>query len=81
MGSKAKKPFPVGKTGRASKCPELVHADLCGPMSTKSLGGSQYFLLFTYDFSCMSWVYFLENKPEAFDSFKKFKTLVENSKF
>ena len=54
-----------------------MHADLCGPMSTKSVGESRYFLLFTDDFSRMSWFYFLENKFEAFGSFKKLKTLVE----
>ena len=72
MGSKAKT-FPVGKAWRASKCLELVHADLRGPMSTKSPSGSQFFLPFTDDFSRMSWLYFLENKSEAFGSFKKFK--------
>lgn len=72
-GKQSKKPFPVGN----SKCLELIHADLCGPMNTISLGGSRYFLLFTDDFSRMSWVYFLENKSEAFGRFEKFKALVE----
>ena len=76
-GKQSKKPFPVGKVWRASKCLELVHADLCGPMNIESLGGSRYFLLFTDDYSRMSWVYFLENKSEAFERFKKFKALVE----
>lgn len=51
--------------------------DLCGPMKIESLGGSRYFLLFTGDFSRMSWVYFLKFKSEAFENFKKFKTFVE----
>ncbi|KAH0711345.1 hypothetical protein KY289_007304 [Solanum tuberosum] len=45
---------------------------------TKSLGGSRYFLLFTDDYSRMSWVYFLENKSETFEKFQVFKALVEN---
>ena len=44
-GKQSKNPFPMGKAWRASKCLELIHADLCGPMNTKSLGGSRYFLL------------------------------------
>ena len=48
-----------------------------GPMNTKSFGGSQYFLLFTDDYSRMSWVYFLKLKSETFDNFWKFKALVE----
>ncbi|KAG8480416.1 hypothetical protein CXB51_025059 [Gossypium anomalum] len=50
-----RKSFPVGKAWRATECLELIHADLCGPMQTESLGGSCYFLLFTGDYSRMSW--------------------------
>lgn len=53
-GKQTRKSFPIGKAWRASKCLELIHADLCGPMQTKSLGGSCYFLLFTDDYSRMS---------------------------
>lgn len=76
-GKHSRASFPVRKAWRASKCPELVHADLCGPMKTESLGGSRYFLLFTDDYSRMRWVYFLKFKSEAFENFKKFKALVE----
>ncbi|KAA0066378.1 retrovirus-related Pol polyprotein from transposon TNT 1-94 [Cucumis melo var. makuwa] len=37
-GKQTRKSFPIGKALRASKCLELIHADLCGPMQTKSLG-------------------------------------------
>lgn len=76
-GKQCRGSFPVGKSWRASDCLELVHADLCGPMKTESLGGSRYFLLFTDDFSRMSWVYFLKMKSEAFENFRKFKVMVE----
>ena len=72
-----KHPFPVGKSWRASTILQLVHADLCGPMQTESFGGSRYFLLFTDDYSRMSWVYFQQNKSETFDNSKKFKAYVE----
>ena len=35
-GKQTMKSFPVGKTKRASHFLELIHADLCGPMQTKS---------------------------------------------
>ncbi|KAK9157521.1 hypothetical protein Scep_004095 [Stephania cephalantha] len=76
-GKQTRKSFPSGKAWRASKCLELIHADLCGPMQTKTFGGSRYFLLFTDDFSRMSWVYFVESKSETFERFQKFKALVE----
>ena len=77
LGKQSRKSFPIGKSWRASQCLELVHADLCGPMNTEYFNGSCYFLLFTDDYSRMSWVYFPKLKFEAFEYFKKFKALVE----
>ncbi|KAG7576575.1 Ribonuclease H-like superfamily [Arabidopsis thaliana x Arabidopsis arenosa] len=77
FGKQTRKSFPIGQARRATQCLEIVHADLCGPMQTTSLGGSRYFLMMTDDYSRMSWVYFLESKGEAFEMFKKFKALVE----
>ena len=76
-GKQNKNSFPVGKSWRASSCLELVHADLCGPMSVESLGGSRYFLLFTDDYSRMICVYFLKFKSETFENFKKYKCFIE----
>ncbi|KAL4312806.1 hypothetical protein GQ457_01G025220 [Hibiscus cannabinus] len=76
-GKQTRKSFPVGKAWRASKCLKLIHADLCGPIQTEPLGGSHYFLLFTDDYSRMSWVYFLTNKSETFENFQRFKAMVE----
>lgn len=42
-GKHSKRPFPSGKAWRATTPLELIHVDLCGPMNTKSLGGSKYF--------------------------------------
>ena len=76
-GKQTRASFPTGKAWRASKILELLHADLCGPMSTSSLGGSKYFLLIIDDYSRFSWVYFLSEKSEAFERFKIFKIMVE----
>nr|GFB35913.1 retrovirus-related Pol polyprotein from transposon TNT 1-94 [Tanacetum cinerariifolium] len=77
LDKQAKKSFPVGNSRRATEVLELVHADLCGPMKSESLSGSKYFLLFTNDFSIMSWVYFLQLKSETFKKFKIFKAFTE----
>ncbi|KAL4035058.1 hypothetical protein IC575_003732 [Cucumis melo] len=76
-GKQTRKSFPIGKAWRASKCLELIHAGLCGPMQTKSFGRSFYFLIFIDDYSRMSWIYFLESKSETFEKFKHFKAKVE----
>ncbi|KZV28520.1 hypothetical protein F511_15600 [Dorcoceras hygrometricum] len=72
-----RKSFPKQSLSRAIKPLQLVHADVCGPIKPQSFGKSCYFVLFIDDFSRKTWVYFLKYKSEAFDAFKKFKTLVE----
>ena len=61
-GKQSRRSFPSGTSWRASEQLELVHADVCGPMQTSSLGGNRYFLLFTDDYTRMNWVYFLKFK-------------------
>lgn len=76
-GKKTRRSFPTGQAYRARDRLELVHMDLCGPMSMDSLGGSRYFMLLIDDFTRYNWVYFLTHKSEALECFKGFKTLVE----
>eukprot|EP00253_Pinus_taeda_P020973 PITA_20973 len=70
--------FPSGKSIRAKTTLDIVHSDLCGPMQTPSLAGSQYFLTFIDDFTRKAWVYFMKKKSEVFENFQNFKALVEN---
>lgn len=50
---------------------ELLHMDLCGPISIESLKGSKYILVIIDDFSRFTWVSFLREKNEAFKEFAK----------
>jgi hypothetical protein len=56
---------------------QLVHSDLCGPLSSPSFPGCKYFITFIDDFSKRTWVYFLKLKSEVFDKFLAYKALVE----
>ena len=47
-------------------------------MSSPSLSGCLYYVLFIDDHSRKSWIYFLKAKSETFDKFKEFKALIEN---
>ncbi|GAU51653.1 hypothetical protein TSUD_414750 [Trifolium subterraneum] len=69
--------IPKSSNWRATKLLELVHSDICGPITPQSNGGNRYFITFTDDFSRKTWTYLLANKACAFDEFKKFKALVE----
>ena len=57
---------------------ELVHMDLIGPLEIESFGGAKYVLSIIDDFSRFSFVYFLKQKSETFENFKKFRKLAEN---
>ena len=56
---------------------QLVHSDLCGPLSSHSFSGCKHFLTFIDDFSRRTWVYFLKLKREVFDKFLAYKAFVE----
>ena len=45
---------------------ELVHSDVCGKISDKSIGGAQYFLNFTDDKSRYTWVYIIKTNAPRF---------------
>ena len=62
---------------RTKKPLEIIHLDLCGPMQTPSIGGSNYLLTFIDDYSRKTWVYFLKHKNEMFVYFRQFKAFVE----
>lgn len=78
MSKQTRKAFPR-QTNFSSKKPlELVHGDLCGPITASTPGGNKYIFLLVDDYSRVMWVYLLKNKHETFDAFKKFRALVEN---
>ena len=64
--------FPSEKSKRAQAILELIHSDICGPISPASNGNKKYFMTLIDDFSRKTWIYFLHAKSEAFDCFKKF---------
>lgn len=57
---------------------ELIYSDLCGPMSTPSVQGARYILLFKDGFSSYRVVYFLKHKSDTLDCFKNYSNLVKN---
>ena len=76
-GKQTRLSFPKGTATRATEKLQLIHTDLCGPMSEPSWGGAKYLLMFTDDFTRKTFCYFLKTKNEVFRFFKDFKALVE----
>ena len=52
MGKMTKTLF-WGTMERANDLLQIIHTDVCGPMSVEARGGYRYFLTFTYDLSNM----------------------------
>ena len=72
-----KAPF-AGHSERASDLLGLIHTEVCGPISSISRGGYQYFITFTDDFSRYGYIYLMRHKSESFEKFKLFKNEVQN---
>jgi hypothetical protein len=71
-GKSHRTPFPTDGRKRATSVGELIHSDICGPMSVPSIGGSRYYVLFKDDFSGFRVVHFIRQKSEASELFKLF---------
>jgi hypothetical protein len=76
QGKNVKNPFPSSDNEEKGVW-DLVHSNVCGPMSSSSLGGYIYYVSFIDDYSCKSWIYFLKCKSQVSKKFKKFKEIVE----
>ncbi|GKD33125.1 putative ribonuclease H-like domain-containing protein, partial [Tanacetum coccineum] len=57
---------------------QLLHMDLFGPTSVRSLNHKTYCLVITDDFSRFSWVFFLRTKDETSGILKDFIRQIEN---
>ena len=51
---------------------DLVHSDLAGPISPASIDGSKYAMIFTDDYSGVTFLYFLRNKDDATSATARF---------
>jgi len=69
LGKQHRETFPAGKSMREKAPVEIVHSDLCGPMQTPSIGGSDYVLTFIDDYKRKTWVFLLKQKSEVFERF------------
>ena len=77
MGKMTKTPFS-GTMERANDLLEIIHTDVCGPMSVEARGRYRYFLTFTDDLSRYVYIYLMKHKSETFEEFKEFQSEVEN---
>jgi hypothetical protein len=61
LGKYTKTTFPRSDS-RATCIIDLINSDVCGPMSSASLTGCLYYVIFIDDFSHKSWIFFMKTK-------------------
>jgi hypothetical protein len=71
---------PIAKEGRSELCKaqgEKVHTDVWGPSEVKTIGGNQWYISFTDDFSCETATYLMQHKSEALSKYKMYKAMLK----
>ena len=77
MGKMTKTPF-FGTMERAIDLLEIIHTDVCGPISVEARGGYRYYLTFTDDLSRYGYIYLMKHISKTFEKFKEFQSELEN---
>ena len=72
-----RKSFPKESKSEYKTYGDKVVSDVWGPAPVKSLGGKHYYLLFKDLFSHEERIYFLKQKSEVFNHYKKFEAWVK----
>jgi hypothetical protein len=62
-----------GEANRSAGVLEIIHMDICGMFSVKSLDGFDSFIIFTDDFSRYGYIYPTKERSEALNKFKIFE--------
>ncbi|GJV43852.1 putative ribonuclease H-like domain-containing protein [Tanacetum coccineum] len=77
-GKQHKASYKAKAVSSISQTLQLLHMDLFGPTSVRSLNHKTYCLVITDDFSRFSWVFFLRTKDETSAILKDFIRQIEN---
>jgi hypothetical protein len=77
LGKNVKGSF-LSSDNRSKGILDLIHSDVCGPITVASLNGYLYYVLFINDHSRNTWIYFLKTKDGVLTIFQEFKYQVEN---
>lgn len=77
-GKSQRKAFKKTRVRADTEPGEVIHSDVCGPMSVESIGGSRFMVVFKDDATNFRYAYFLKHKNEVLEKFKKLDRLIKN---
>lgn len=78
-GKHRRAPFPGNHLRRSTEPLELLHGDLCGPITPTTPRGNRYFLLLVDDYSRYMWLTLLASKDAAPCAIKRIQAVAERS--
>ncbi|GJX61361.1 retrovirus-related pol polyprotein from transposon TNT 1-94 [Tanacetum coccineum] len=70
--------FKTKQTSYTKKCIHLLHMDLFGPVTPRSINHEKYTLVIVDEYSRYTWVYFLKKKSQAPETIMSFIKRVKN---
>ena len=76
-GKQRRAPFPQKALRRSTEALQLLHGDLCGPITLATPSGNRYFLLLVDDYSRYMLVCLLPSKDEAATAIKRIQATAE----
>ena len=79
FGKQHRNSFPKRSNTETKQPLELIHSDVCGPMSTDSVGGSKYYVTFIDDYTRYTVLYTMKSKSETLSKFREYVALMENA--
>ena len=62
---------------KASHPFSMIHSDVWGPSRIKNVTGTRWYVSFVDDHSRITWLFFMKEKLEVGQIFRKFNTLVQ----
>lgn len=77
VGKHRRAPFPQRALRRSAEALQLLHGDLCGPISPPTPSGNRYFLLLVDDYSRYMWLSLLPTKDAAAMAIKRIQAAAE----
>nr|GEX04486.1 retrovirus-related Pol polyprotein from transposon TNT 1-94 [Tanacetum cinerariifolium] len=77
-GKHHKASFKTKQTFSIKKYLHLLHMDLFGPVTPRSINHEKYILVIVDEYSMYTWVYFLKRKSQAHETIMSFIKRVEN---
>lgn len=77
-GKQTRMSFEEKRESRSRRPIELIHTDVCGPITPATINGKRYYVCFTDDYTRFSMTYLMETKSEVLKYFMEYEAAVSS---